>query len=79
MTLHVAQDPMTGFKTLEQAFATGWRMTRVPFTSDVFYEKDMALGAERFTYAKLNKLKVQQLALLTKSRTTTGKYQAQDP
>lgn len=30
MSLYVAQDPMTGFKTLEQAFATGWRMTRVP-------------------------------------------------
>tara|TARA_Y100001936_G_scaffold238943_1_gene271330 strand:- start:993 stop:1478 length:486 start_codon:yes stop_codon:yes gene_type:complete len=72
MTLHVAQDPMTGFKTLEQAFATGWRMTRVPFTSDVFYEKDMALGAERFTYAKLNKLKVQQLVVLNGNQPLNG-------
>jgi hypothetical protein len=51
------QDPMTGFKTLEQAFATGWRMRRVSFTTDIFVEKDKALGADRYTYAKLLKLK----------------------
>lgn len=58
------QDPMTGFKTLEQAFATGWRMRRVSFTTDIFVEKDKALGADRYTYAKLLKLKVQQTVVL---------------
>jgi hypothetical protein len=44
---------MTGFKTLESAFKTDWRMKRMPFVEGVFFEKDIALGTDRFTYAKL--------------------------
>lgn len=58
------QNPMTGFRTLEQAFSQGFRMKRVPFTDDIFIEKDIALGAERYTYARLKKLKVQQIVVL---------------
>ncbi|PLT24387.1 hypothetical protein [Pseudoalteromonas sp. MelDa3] len=58
------QNPMTGFRTLEQAFSQGFRMKRVPFTDDIFIEKDIALGAERYTYACLKKLKVQQIVVL---------------
>lgn len=64
MALNEAQDPMTGFKTLEAAFKTGWRMKRIPFVEGVFFEKDVALGADRFTYAKLEKLKVLQTVVL---------------
>jgi hypothetical protein len=72
MALTEAQDPMTGFKTLEQAFRNGWRMKRVPFTEGLFFEKDIALGAERFTYANLVKLKVQQIVVLNGNEPLNG-------
>ncbi|GHW16974.1 hypothetical protein D5E81_24470 [Vibrio parahaemolyticus] len=59
-----AQDPMTGFKTLELAFSQGFRMRRVPFTQDVYYVKDKALDSDRYTYARLDGLKVQQTVVL---------------
>jgi hypothetical protein len=66
------QNPMTGFKTLEQAFSQGFRMKSVPATDDIFIEKDMALGAERYTYARLNKLKVQQMIVLNGNQPLNG-------
>jgi len=70
--MHEYQNPMTGFKTLELAFSQGFRMRRVPFTQDIFIEKDMALGAERYTYARLKKLKVQQLVVLNGNEPLNG-------
>jgi hypothetical protein len=70
--MHEDQNPMTGFKTLEQAFSQGFRMKRVAFTDDVFIEKDVALGAERYTYARLNKLKVQQTVVLNGNEPLNG-------
>lgn len=66
------QNPMTGFRTLELAFSQGFRMKRVPFTDDIFKEVDMALGAERYTYARLKKLKVQQLVVLNGNQPLNG-------
>lgn len=72
MALNEAQDPMTGFKTLEAAFRTGWRMKRIPFVEGVFFEKDVALGADRFTYAKLEKIKVLQTVVLNGNEPLDG-------
>jgi hypothetical protein len=66
------QNPMTGFRTLEQAFAQGFRMKRVPFTDDIFIEKDMTLGSERYTYARLDKLKVLQTVVLNGNQPLNG-------
>ena len=66
------QNPMTGFRTLEQAFSQGFRMKRVPFTDGIFIEKDIALGAERYTYARLKKLKVQQIVVLNRNQPLNG-------
>lgn len=66
------QNPMTGFKTLELAFSQGFRMKPVPLTDDIFREIDMALGAERYTYARLKKLKVQQLVVLNGNQPLNG-------
>jgi len=66
------QNPMTGFRTLEEAFSQGFRMKRVPSTDDIFIEKDMALGAERYTYARLKKLKVQQTVVLNGNQPLNG-------
>lgn len=70
--MHESQNPMTGFKTLELAFSQGFRMKRVPFTQDIYIEKDKALGAERYTYARLKKLKVQQLVVLNGNEPLNG-------
>ena len=70
--MHEHQDPMTGFKTLELAFSQGFRMKRVSFTDDIYLEKDMALDAERYTYARLNKLKVQQTVVLNGNQPLHG-------
>jgi len=70
--MHELQNPMTGFKTLELAFSQGFRMKRVSFTDDIFVEKDVALGTERFTYARLNKLKVQQTVTLNGNQPLHG-------
>ena len=70
--MHEDQNPMTGFKTLELAFSQGFRMKRVPFTKNIYIEKDMALGAERYTYARLNKLKVQQIVVLNGNEPLNG-------
>jgi hypothetical protein len=66
------QNPMTGFRTLEHGFSQGFRMKRVPFTDDIFIEKDMALGAERYTYSRLKKLKVQQTVVLNGNQPLNG-------
>ncbi|HCG8411090.1 TPA: hypothetical protein NJ529_001367 [Vibrio parahaemolyticus] len=58
------QNPMTGFKTLELAFSQGFRMKRVPFTDDIYFVRDKALGYFRYTYARLDKLKVLQTVVL---------------
>lgn len=70
--MHEDQNPMTGFRTLEEAFSRGFRMRRVPFTDDVFIEKDMALGSERYTYARLDKLKVLQTVVLNGNEPLNG-------
>ena len=66
------QDPMTGFKTLELAFSQGFRMKRVSFTEDIYFEKDSALGYDRFTYAKLDDLTVQQTVVLNGNQPLNG-------
>lgn len=70
--MHPSQDPITGFKTLEQAFSQGFRMRRVSFTRDIYYEKDEALGEERYTYARLEGLKVQQTVVLNGNEPLEG-------
>jgi hypothetical protein len=66
------QNPMTGFRLLEQAFAQGFRMRPVPGTADLFVEVDIALGTERYTYARLKGLKVQQLVVLNENQPLNG-------
>lgn len=51
--MHEHQNPMTGFKLLEQAFSQGFRMRPVPGTEDLFVEIDQGLRTERYTYARL--------------------------
>ncbi len=70
--MHEDQNPMTGFRTLEEAFSHGFRMKRVPFTDDVYIAKDMALGSERYTYARLDKLKVLQTVVLNGNEPLNG-------
>lgn len=70
--MHPAQDPMTGFKTLESAFSQGFRMKRVSFTDDIYYVKDKGLYKNRYTYARLNKLKVQQTVVLDENQPLNG-------
>ncbi|WP_305371125.1 hypothetical protein [Photobacterium leiognathi] len=62
--MNVDQDPMTGFKTLELAFSQGFRMKRIPFSDDIYFVRDVALGYYRYTYARLDKLKVLQTVVL---------------
>ena len=70
--MHEHQNPMTGFKLLEQAFSSGFRMKKVPGTEDLYLEIDMALGTERYTYARLSGLKVQQLVVLNGNQPLNG-------
>ena len=64
---------MTGFKTLEQAFSNGFRMKRVPFTKDIFFVQDAGFGTEeRYTYARLKGLKVQQTVVLHENEPLNG-------
>ena len=63
---------MTGFKLLEQAFSEGFRMQHVPNTDDLYLEIDMGLGTERYTYARLDNLKVQQLVVLHGNQPLNG-------
>jgi len=58
------QNPMTGFKLLEQAFSQGFRMRHVLGTDDIYIEIDQGLIGLRYTYARLKGLKVQQLVVL---------------
>lgn len=66
------QDPMTGFRTLELAFSQGFRMSRVPFMKDVYFTKDNAGGADRYTYAVLNNNKVRQTVVLSENEPIDG-------
>ena len=70
--MHEHQNPMTGFKLLEQAFAQGFRMREVPGTEDIFVEIDKGVRSERFTYARLHGLKVQQLVVLDENEPLNG-------
>jgi hypothetical protein len=70
--MHPDQDPMTGFKTLELAFSQGFRMKRVSFTKDIYFEKDKALDYDRYTYARLDGLKVQQTVVLNGNQPLHG-------
>ncbi len=70
--MHPDQDPMTGFKTLELAFSQGFRMKRVSFTDDIYFVKDNGLYNKRYTYARLNKLKVQQIVVLDENQPIDG-------
>lgn len=75
--MHEHQNPMTGFKLLEQAFSQGFRMRPVPGTEDLFVEIDQGLRSERYTYANLKGLQVQQLVVLDGvSRSTTCRASA---
>lgn len=71
--MHELQNPMTGFKTLEHAFAQGFRMNKIPKTKDIYIEKDIALGTDRYTYARLKKLKVLQTVVLNENEPLNGK------
>lgn len=70
--MKIEQDPMTGFKTLELAFSQGFRMSRVPFTDDIYFTLDKALGADRYTYARLNGKKVLQTVVLNGNEPLNG-------
>lgn len=70
--MHPDQNPMTGFKTLELAFSQGFRMRRVPFTQDVHFVKDRGIYNDRYTYARLNGLKVQQTVVLDENQPLNG-------
>ncbi|MFM2483516.1 hypothetical protein [Celerinatantimonas yamalensis] len=70
--MHPDQDPMTGFKTLELAFSHGFRMRRVSFTNDIFYVKDKGIYNNRYTYARLDGLKVQQIVVLDENQPLKG-------
>ncbi len=71
--MHELQNPMTGFKTLEQAFAQGFRMKKISKLKDIYIEKDIALGTDRYTYARLIKLKVLQTVVLNENEPLNGK------
>ncbi|MGL5813213.1 MAG: hypothetical protein ACRCYW_07780 [Aeromonas sp.] len=66
------QDPMTGFKTLELAFSQGFRMQRIPFNEDFFFTRDKTFNTCRYTYAKLDKLKVLQTVVLHENEPLNG-------
>lgn len=70
--MHEHQNPMTGFKLLEQAFAEGFRMSLVPGSKDLYVEIDKGLRSERYTYARLKGLKVQQLVVLDENDPLNG-------
>ena len=70
--MHEHQNPMTGFKLLEQAFSSGFRMKKVRGAEDLYLEVDMALGTERYTYARLKGLKVKQLVVLNGNQPLNG-------
>lgn len=70
--MHEHQNPMTGFKLLEQAFSQGFRMRPVPGTDDLFVEIDRGLRSERYTYARLKNLEVQQLVVLDENQPLNG-------
>jgi hypothetical protein len=70
--MHESQSPMTGFKTLELAFSQGFRMKKVPKTKDIYVEIDWALGAQRYTYARLKRLKVLQTVVLNGNQPLNG-------
>jgi hypothetical protein len=70
--MHENQNPMTGFKLLEQAFSQGFRMRPVLGTDDVHIEIDNGVVGPRFTYARLSGLKVQQLVVLDESQPLNG-------
>lgn len=66
------QNPMTGFKLLEQAFSQGFRMRQIPETEDVYIEIDKGLTGQRYTFARLKELKVQQLVVLDENQPLHG-------
>lgn len=66
------QNPMTGFKLLEQAFSEGFRMHHVSGTEDIYIEIDQGLIGLRYTYARLKGLKVQQLVVLDQVQPLNG-------
>ncbi|MCC5073948.1 hypothetical protein [Xanthomonas campestris] len=70
--MHEHQNPMTGFKLLEEAFSQGFRMRLVPDTEDLFVEIDQGLRTERYTYARLKDLEVQQLVVLDENEPLNG-------
>lgn len=70
--MHEHQNPMTGFKLLEQAFQQGFRMRPVPGIQDLFLEIDQGLRTKRYTYARLEDLKVQQLVVLDENEPLNG-------
>lgn len=66
------QNPTTGFKLLEQAFSQGFRMRHVPETEDIYIEIDKGLSGQRYTFARLKELKVQQLVVLDENQPLHG-------
>lgn len=70
--MHEHQNPMTGFKLLEQAFSQGFRMRPVPGVNNLFVEIDQGLRSERYTYARLQGLTVQQLVVLDENEPLNG-------
>lgn len=66
------QNPMTGFKLLEEAFSQGFRMNHIEDTEDIYIEIDRGLIGLRYTYARLKELKVQQLVVLDQVQPLNG-------
>lgn len=66
------QNPMTGFKLLEQAFSQGFRMRHIPETKDIYIEIDEGLSGKRYTFARLKEFKVQQLVVLDENQPLLG-------
>lgn len=66
------QNPMTGFKLLEEAFSQGFRMHHIEDTEDIYIEIDRGLIGLRYTYARLKELKVQQLVVLDQVQHLNG-------
>lgn len=70
--MHPDQNPMTGFKTLELAFSQGFRMKRVSFTQNTYFVKDNGSYKKRYTYARLDGLKVLQTVVLDENQPIDG-------
>ena len=68
--MNVLQNPMTGFKLLEEAFSQGFRMRHI--SKDIYIVIDKGVMGQRYTYARLNGFKVQQLVVFDEVQPLKG-------